>query len=340
MSAEPAASSWLAPVRPRGSRERGATSPPAMRPAMRLCAVSVDLDELPNYYQIHGIAPPPSATLTAVYDVALPRLLEMARDAALPLTLFAIGSDLSRDAAAAILRRARETGHEIANHSLDHRYDLARLRKDAIAHQIEGGAAAIHRAVGERPVGFRAPGYTITDDVFRALEDAGVAYDSSVFPCPAYWSAKTAAIAWISARGRRSHSIVDTPAVLAAPTRPYRVGRPYWKRGSGLLELPIQVSRGLRLPVIGTSLTLWGAGVARGLARMCVGEPLVNLELHGIDVLDAADGLEPLRPHQPDVRVAAATKLAALHAVFDLFRKAGYAFVTLREAAERMRTLS
>ncbi len=67
---------------------------------------------------------------------------------------------------------------------------------------------------------------------------------------------------------------------------------------------------------------------------MCVGAPLINLELHGIDFLDASDGLEELRPYQPDVRVSTARKLAALHAVFELLRSERYAFVTLREAAE------
>ncbi len=69
---------------------------------------------------------------------------------------------------------------------------------------------------------------------------------------------------------------------------------------------------------------------------MCVGEPLVNLELHGIDVLDANDGLDALRPHQPDVRVSVARKLDALHAVIEVLRDAGYSFVTMREAAAQM----
>jgi hypothetical protein len=130
---------------------------------------------------------------------------------------------------------------------------------------------------------------------------------------------------------------VDTPKVLLAPTRPYRVGRPYWTRGEGLLEIPVQVTRGLRLPFIGTSVTLAGPSRARLLAKMCVGEPLVNLELHGIDVLDAQDGLEALRPHQPDVRVAHERKVDALLAVVDELRAAGYTFVTMREAASALR---
>ncbi|HWL86747.1 MAG TPA: polysaccharide deacetylase family protein [Polyangiaceae bacterium] len=300
---------------------------------MKLCAVSVDLDEIPNYFRIHGLAEPGELVRHAVYDVAIDRLMAMAAAGGLPLTLFAIGADLARAESAVKLRQAREAGHEMANHSLDHRYDLTRLDRAEILYQIAAGADAVERATGERPVGFRAPGYTITDQVFSVLRELGVLYDSSVFPCPAYYAAKATALAWIRVRGRKSHSVLDTPRVLAAPTRPYRVGTPYWKTGDGVLELPIQVTRGLRLPVIGTSLTLAGPARARTLARMCRGAPLVNLELHGIDVLDASDGLDALLPFQPDVRVSRARKLESLHAAFDTLRHAGYAFVTLREAA-------
>ena len=94
---------------------------------MRLCAVSVDLDEIPNYFAIHGLPEPAGAARTLVYDVAIDRLLGLARELSIPLTLFAIGADLSRPESAAKLREARDAGFELANHSLDHRYDLVRL---------------------------------------------------------------------------------------------------------------------------------------------------------------------------------------------------------------------
>jgi peptidoglycan-N-acetylglucosamine deacetylase len=300
---------------------------------VRLASVSVDLDEIPNYFEIHGLAPPTGPAASLVYDLGLARLRALADAGGFPLTLFAIGSDLVRAEASQGLRDAAAAGHEIANHSLDHRYDLVRLGRGEIRRQIEDGARAIEQAVGERPVGFRAPGYTITDEVFDILEDLDVTYDSSVFPCPAYFAAKTAAIGAIAARGRSSRSIIDTPKVLLSPTQPYRIGKPYWRRGQGLLEIPVQVTRGLRLPFIGTSVTLAGPSRARLLAKMCVGEPLVNLELHGIDVLDAADGLKALRPHQHDVRVTHERKLEALLAATSELRRAGYTFVTMREAA-------
>ena len=304
---------------------------------MRLCALSVDLDEIPNYYAIHGLEEGEARGrgLTAVYDVAVARLMQLAEEERVPLTLFAIGSDLAREENREALRAAHLRGHEIANHTLDHRYDLVRLGKAEIARQVAGGIDAIRDAVGEAPVGFRAPGYTITDEVFEVLAEMGVKYDSSVFPCPPYWALKATAIRLYKARGRPSRSIVDTPNVLRAPTRPYLVGRPYWKRGTGLLEIPIQVTPKLRLQFIGTTVTMAGPTGARKLAEMCVGEPLVNLELHGIDVLDERDGLEPLAAHQLDVRIARERKLAAIRAVIAVLRDEGYAFVTMREAADK-----
>lgn len=303
---------------------------------MRLAAVSVDLDELPNYFQIYGLPEPDGPVRTMVYDVAVARLRSFAVDAGIPLTLFAIGSDLTRPEAALALAQAHRAGHEIANHSLDHMYDLTRLERGGIRTQVEGGLRAILRAVGTAPVGFRAPGYTISDEVFSVLTELGVEYDSSVFPCPSYFALKAAAIGKIAMSGRTSRSVIDDPRVLSAPTTPYRVGTPYWKRGAGMLELPIQVTRGLRLPFIGTALTVAGPTAAAGLAKMCVGDPLVNLELHGIDVLERNDGLEGLSVHQRDLRVSLERKLETLHAVVAVLKRAGYTFVTLREAAKAL----
>ncbi len=300
---------------------------------VRLAALSIDLDEIANYHQIHGLPEPQGASRSLVYDLAVPRLLELAARLDVPLTFFAIGNDLQRPAARDVLRQARERGHEIANHSLDHMYDFTRLTRAGIRTQVEGGVRAIADSVGEQPVGFRAPGYTVTDEVFAVLGELGVKYDSSVFPCPAYFAAKAAAIGAIALAGRRSESVVDTPKVLYAPRRPYRIGRPYWTAGDGIVELPIQVTRGMRLPFIGTSLALAGVHGAKLLTRMCIGEPLVNLEMHGIDVLDEGDGLFALSAYQRDVRIEKERKLAVFEAVVATLRKAGYRFVTLRDAA-------
>ncbi|MDQ3033711.1 MAG: polysaccharide deacetylase family protein [Myxococcota bacterium] len=301
----------------------------------RLASISVDLDEIPCYAGIHGLEVPPGCE-RAIYDRALPRLRALFASEGLSATCFVIGTDLDREQNRAALAALAGEGHEIANHSWHHLYDLSRRPRDEIRTEIETCGAAIERAIGERPVGFRAPGYTITTELFEVLEELGYLYDSSVFPCPAYWSAKALALGAIRARGRRSHSVLDDPRVLLAPADPYRRGAPYWQRGEGLLELPIGVTRDgtARLPYIGTSVVLSGEPGARLLTEMAVRRPFVNLELHGIDLADAEDdGLAWLKPHQPDLRRSARAKEAALRCAIATLRRHGYELVTIAEAA-------
>ncbi len=303
----------------------------------KLCSINVDLDEIPNYFGIHGLTAPEGRhpSTTAVYDVALPRLCELAGSLAVPLTLFAVGEDLLRPSSGESLKDAVRAGHGVGNHSLSHLYDLTRRCRAEITEEIDRGADAIEAASGERPRGFRAPGYTITDEVFDVLRELGYRYDSSVFPCPAYMAAKDAAISLYSVLGRPSRSVVDTPWVLTAPTEPYRIGTPYYRRGNGLLELPIQVTRGLRLPYFGTPLMMAGPAGAKLLTRGVLGAPFVNIELHGIDVLDEHDAeLGDLAKTQRDLRVSASRKADVLGAVVDMLKNEGYSFVTLDEAAE------
>jgi hypothetical protein len=303
----------------------------------RLCAVSVDLDEVPCYAAIHGLTPQlPEASQHAVYRHALPRLAELFGRLDVPATFFAIGRDLQDQHARNALQALAHAGHEIGNHSQDHWYDLTRRSRADMRAQVADAARNIERVTGRAPRGFRAPGYTITDELFSVLQELGVTYDSSVFPCPAYYGLKVAAIRSYQLRGRPTHSIVDHPRVLSAPAEPYRIGTPYTQRGSGLLELPIGVTSTLtgRLPFIGTSVIMAGRRGATLLCRAIMGRRLINLELHGIDAADAQlDGLTALQRAQPDLRISVRDKLAVLeHTLLEL-RAAGYRFVTLETAA-------
>jgi peptidoglycan-N-acetylglucosamine deacetylase len=298
----------------------------------RLCAISVDLDEIHHYFAIHGLGAPVGSA-HAVYDRAIPRFDELAASEGIELTYFVVGADLGRPENARRLRRAAERGHELGNHTFDHLYDLSRREPGAIAEQVERANSAIEGATGVRPTGFRAPGYVVSDAVYAALGATGMAYSSSVFPCPGYYAAKAALIGAKRLSGRVSSSIVSGPGVLAAPVVPYRVGQPYYRSGGGLLELPIQVTPRLRLPFIGTTLTGLGERLARRLARSLIGCELINLELHGVDLLDAHDGLGALAAHQPDVRLPLERKWATFVAVIAELRAAGYRFVRLDEAA-------
>jgi peptidoglycan-N-acetylglucosamine deacetylase len=147
---------------------------------VRLCSVSIDLDEISCYAQIHGLGS--AAESHAVYDVALERIRAFAAGLSLPLTLFVIARDLGRPVNVQTLRQLVADGHEIGNHSLDHLYDLTRREAPERERQISTATERLHAALGVRPTGFRAPGYTVTDDVLDAIQRSGLTYDSSVFP--------------------------------------------------------------------------------------------------------------------------------------------------------------
>ena len=303
--------------------------------SLKLASISIDLDEVPRYAAIHGVDPPGEPGACAVYARCLPRFRSWLDDESIRATFFVIGQDLEREANCRAVAELAAEGHEIGNHSYQHQYDLTRRAAGDIGAEIARGAEAIERACGKRPRGFRAPGYTVSDVLFSALDANGVEYDSSVFPCPSYYAAKAAALAAMRLRGKKSASIMDGPAVLRAPREPYRVGRPYWTRGDGLLELPIAVTP-LQLPYIGTSLVLGGERVAEELSRQMLGRALINLELHGLDLADAEeDGLEALVPHRAYLRRSAVVKLLALRKAIHVLRDAGYELVTLEEAAAR-----
>jgi len=300
-----------------------------------LLAVSVDLDETRHYASIHGLDPGEQTDL--VYRRAVPRLADWASQRGIPLTWFVVGQDLASDENAGALTRLASAGDELGCHSYSHFYDLTRRSAREMEHEIERGISVIAERTGAKSTGFRAPGYVVNDTLLSLLQERGVAYDSSVFPSPSYFALKAAALAKLSAQGRKSQSILDTPDMLRAPTAPYRVGRPYWFRGTGVWEIPIQVTRRARLPFIGTSLTLGGTIGARLLAQGVLGEPFVNLELHGLDLLDEHDGLGELAKHQRDLRVSWSKKLDAIDAAVAVLRAKGYRGVRMDELAARSR---
>jgi peptidoglycan-N-acetylglucosamine deacetylase len=305
----------------------------------RLVSVSVDLDAVACYYRIHALAGAPSeAARTAVLRRCLPRFAELFARHGVRATFFVVGQDLDDDAEGRrLLAELARDGHELASHTHTHPYDFVRLGRARIDDEIDRAHAAIAACAGTPPVGFRAPGYEITGDVIDALQTRGYRYDSSVFPSATYYGAKALVMGAMRAVGRVSGSVLGSPSVLLAPRHPYRPAAavPYRAGSANIVELPIAVTPVARLPVIGTSLILAPAAVRRHLVAAALRAPFFNLELHGIDLADAAaDGMPaPLIARQPDLRRPLAHKLAALDDTLAAARAAGGRFVTLAQAA-------
>jgi hypothetical protein len=308
----------------------------------RLASISIDLDGLAHYARLHGL---PAEALadgasTAVARLAPGRLAEILDGAQAKGTFFAIGDEIA-PAGTEALQAVANAGHEIGNHTRSHPYDLTRLSPEDQRAEIEGGAAAIEAAVGTRPIGFRAPGYTLSSGVLQHAHETGHGYDSSAYPAAPYYLAKAGILGLMRLGGKTSAAILDRPRVLFAPRLPYRPSRnePYARGGAEPLELPITVDPVMRVPFIGTTLCTLPLGAVRLLYRSVRRLPFINLELHGIDLLDATDGSGPrLAAAQRDLRIDAAAKIARLREVIGWLAQ-DYELVPLRTAADVWRPL-
>jgi hypothetical protein len=309
---------------------------------MRLASISIDLDSLTHYCRIHGLDETilDERARRLAHEVAIPRYLESLDAMGMKATFFAIGEDLREQGNARSLQQAHAAGMEVGNHSLSHDYALSRRSRAEIDAEVAGGEEAIRDAIGERPLGFRAPGYTLSAELYRALVDRRYEYDSSTFPAAPYYAAKAAVMAVLRLAGRPSRAILDTPRVLLAPRRAYRPdpSNPYARGDGRVLELPIATTPLARIPFIGTFALALPEAPVRAAYLALRREPHLNFELHAIDVLDASDGIPPaLVARQGDLRIAARAKVSRLRSLLRWMRD-DFESVTLLEAARRLAT--
>ncbi|MFI6025347.1 polysaccharide deacetylase family protein [Amycolatopsis magusensis] len=267
---------------------------PSARP---VASVSLDLDNLWAYLKTHGDSrweDRPSYLGTAV-----PRLLELFGEHQLSTTVFVVGADVVRDDGAAAVAAIAAAGHEVANHSYSHEPWLHRYDRQRLEAELVRTEDAIVAAGAPRPKGFRGPGYSLTSDLVRMLDERGYAYDASTLPT------------WIGPLARAYHNrglesadegqeqLFGGFSQVRAPVGAYR-----WRVDdhARLVELPVTTMPLLRLPFHGTYLLrLYEASprlarryfaTALRLCRLRGVTP--SLLLHPTDVLDGSEapGLE------------------------------------------------
>ncbi|MFN7132236.1 MAG: polysaccharide deacetylase family protein [Myxococcales bacterium] len=307
---------------------------------MGLACVNVDLDSIVHYCRLHGLDEGnlPAETAHAVYRRALDRFLELFGNRRLPATFFAIGEDLQDPHAAAMLKNAADAGHEIGNHTFRHDYALTRQAPADIAADVERGEEAIRAATGRKPRGFRAPGYTLTAELYGVLLERGYLYDSSVFPAAPYYLAKAGIMGARALVGRGTRAILDRPTVLTAPRVPYFPDpeEPYRQGHGRTLELPIATAPFTRAPFIGTSVLAFPRAAVAALYRTMRRQAFLNFELHGIDLLDDDDLAFPaLARRQPDLNVPRSLKRERLKEVLGWLSN-DFEIVTLERAALKL----
>lgn len=289
---------------------------PPIKPQLKGDAnISVDVDGLDCYRAIHGLPLAPPNSVDPTWTTGLRRARELFAEFEIPATFFIVGRDLERPNHRQIARQLVDDDHELANHSYDHPYDLRRQPESEISYQLGATDRAILEATGQKPVGFRTPGYNVSAEIIAFSRRQGHRYDASLFPCSSYWAAKALVMGWRAFQGQESRSDRTDPRTLLAPREPY-FPRPlhFWKAAptaKNYVEIPMTVFAGGTIPIIGTSLHLIDAVrweriwpiLHRRFARF------FSLEFHALDFLDATDlhnvyGARALLDRQPDLHIS------------------------------------
>jgi peptidoglycan-N-acetylglucosamine deacetylase len=212
-------------------------------------SVSLDVDNLWSYMKTHG--DPGWESRPSYYDVFFPAALEALDALGITITFFIVGIDAADERNRAALRAATDAGHEVGNHSHEHEPWLHRYSREQLVREIATAEDHIAGATGQRPVGFRGPGFSWSPDLLEVLVDRGYIYDASTLPTYLgplarmyyFWTAKLTP----EQRAERG-ALFGTWRDGLRPVAPYK-----WRMPSGrsLLEIPVTT-----IPVVKTPFHL------------------------------------------------------------------------------------
>lgn len=307
---------------------------------MTAVSISLDLDNLWSYLKIHGDDGWRSfpSYLDRLAEIMIGRL----RKHGLRITVFVVGQDAAlaknREALAALAAE----GHEIGNHSFSHEPWFYRFSYAEAEREIVLAEEHVEAATGQRPRGYRAPGFSLSADTLRILAGRGYLYDCSTFPT----FIGPLARAYYFRRSRRlsEEERADRARLYGTVGDGLRPLRPYaWDLPEGeLLEIPVTTMPVLRLP-FHMSYLVYLAGFSRSAFRAYLRSALAacrwrqvepSFLLHPLDFL-GGDSVTDLS-FFPGMSTSTAAKL-------DLFDEAMEAILasfeplTLRRYAERAR---
>jgi peptidoglycan-N-acetylglucosamine deacetylase len=145
-----------------------------------LASLSLDLDNLWSYMKTH--ADPGWETFPSYLDLVVPRVLDFLKERNLTITFFIVGQDAALEKNRAVLKSLSDAGHEIAHHSFNHEPWLHLYTDEQVEAEITRAEAAIENVTGQKPIGFRGPGFSVSQTVIDVLLRRGYQYDASTLP--------------------------------------------------------------------------------------------------------------------------------------------------------------
>ena len=303
--------------------------------------IHVDMDGLWAVRRCYGRPVRDTFRNDPVWEQGAPEFQRFFADHSVPASFFLVGADMKVPIKRRLAHQLAEAGHEIANHSWEHRIGLTQMGTGGIRHHIERGHEALVRAGLPAPVGFRSPGYDVDIRVIRVLRRLGYAYDASLLPTRLQPLLRLAD-AWLARRWQRGKKQFGRMAYALAPRVPYcpsknrlRIPAPIVR--PDFIEFPVTTLPPLNLPLTASGIFASGPEkTIRALRRPELqGKPLLFL-LHGIDLTDCTRPIvfDSRRPRIGGFHRSAASKRRDLETVLR-FVAENYEIVLTRDWATR-----
>lgn len=224
-----------------------------------LANLSLDLDNEWAYLKTHE--DPVWESYPSYLDVVVPRILQSLARRNLKITVFVVGQDAALEYNHEALAQIARAGHEIGNHSLRHEPWLHLFSEHDLEQELAEAERHIQAATGQKPTGFRGPGYSQSATLLRVLARRGYAYDASSLPsfigpiARAYYFATGK---FDAEQRERLNRLFGSWKDGLRPLKPYR-----WRFDqTSLLEMPVTTFPVFRVP-IHLSYVMYLAGFRR-----------------------------------------------------------------------------
>lgn len=214
--------------------------------AKPIASISLDLDNQWSYMKTHG--DPHWERLQSYFDIVIPAILDILARLNLKTTFFIVGQDAALEKNQDVLKLITEQGHEVGNHSFHHEPWMILYKKNKIEKEILESEEQIFRVTGQKPVGFRGPGFVWSKKILEILADNKYLYDASILPtyiAPLarkyyFWTSNLT-----KKEKRQRKNIFGSLKDVIRPVKPY-----LWHLNSlkTLLEIPITTIPILKTP--------------------------------------------------------------------------------------------
>ncbi len=263
-----------------------------------IASLSLDLDNKWSYMKTHGDAGWES--FPTYLDVVALRSLAFLKERDLNITYFVVGQDAAREENHDAIRRISEAKHEIGNHSFNHEPWLHLYSKQQLVEEFERTENALENVTGEKTVGFRGPGYSLSPTVLEVLSERNYEYDCSTLPT--YIAPLARAYYFFKSPEMSEEEREKRKKLFGKFSDGFQSLKPYkWRIGEKTLtEIPVTTLPIFKTPIhfsyllyLATFSEFAAKTYFKAALRFCVLNNLApSLLLHPLDFLDGTDAAE------------------------------------------------